>query len=305
MIRAVSFLLAALLLVACGSNPQMTGESENMQQAPLVLTSVGPIHSMTSALLEHTGIEVMNAPERARSLGSQPTWFRTQGDTFHEQFKRADAVVTMENLWHEDPLYVAAREQNIRVVEIDATLPFSSQATGISVVNSAADGFALPFFWLSPANVIRSLKIISMDLQRLYPAQAEQIRSNEQAINAALLQAKTLAESQLLQVADPFVYALADEFDYLTNEFGIFVDGYFIKQDLDWTEKDLAALTQHLQNWDIPVVIHKWEPSDAIQKAIADGGAQLVVLDTYEAASVPVQELATGNINKLLAALAE
>lgn len=302
--RPLLLIPVLFLLAACGSNPAMQSEPI-AESTPLVLTSVAPIYSMTAALLADTPVEVQNVPERARSMGSQPTWFRTQGETFEAQFEQADAVVSMDHLWHQDPLYVATRERNVRVVQIDATLPFSSQATGVSVVNSGADGFALPMFWLSPANVIRSTKLIATDLQRLYPEQAEQIRANEQAITSALLAEKARGEAQLLQVADPFVYALADEFDYVTNEFGIFVDGYFIKQDLDWTEEDLANLSQHLQDWDIPVVIHKWEPSDAIKQAIADGGAELVILDTYETASTSLQDLSMGNINKLLAALAE
>lgn len=301
-LRQVLLVLLTALVAACASQSG-TLDSDDGQPTGLVLTSTGPLYSMTAALLENTDVEVLNVPERARGLGSQPTWFRTQGQTAQDLFERADVVVTMDHLWHEDPLYISVREQNIRVIQIDATLPFSSEATGVSVVNSGADGYTLPMYWLSPANLIRSLKIISLDLQRIFPEQAEQILAREQSITARLVNAKSSAEARLLQVVDPFVYALADEFDYLTNEYGIFVDGYFIKQDLDWTEQDLANLTQHLQDWDIPVVIHKWEPSEAIQQAVADGGAQLVVLDTFETYTGPLGELATGNINKLLEAL--
>jgi hypothetical protein len=39
-------------------------------------------------------------------------------------------------------------------------------------------------------------------------------------------------------------------------------------------------LTKHLRDAHIKVVLHKWMPSDAIQKAIRDAGARLVVLET-------------------------
>jgi hypothetical protein len=52
------------------------------------------------------------------------------------------------------------------------------------------------------------------------------------------------------------------------------------------------------------VVIHKWEPSGEISKAVSDAGATLVVLDTLET----TEDFKGGlqqNLDKLLTALQE
>lgn len=295
------FIGALILLASCVDEQAPEQEIEQLDENNIVLTSVGPIYSITSALLEGTSIVAINLPERARSLSAQPTWFAKQSEPFYEDFQKATTVVSMGNLWHLDSLYLTVREQNISVVNIDATLPYSSQLTGVSVVNSPSTGEVSPYFWLSPANIIRSAKIVSNDLVRLFPDDADQIRNNEQQLSSDLLAAKRDFELALANT-DAYVYALADEFAYLTTEFGIFVEDYFVKQDINWTEEDLQNLTSILKESAVPVVIHKWEPSDEIQAAIAAAGSQLVVLDTFETSTADVMELATANLEKITSA---
>lgn len=298
-----SVLLTTLLLLASDVNAQLGGqEATTIASEGTVLTSVGPIYSITHALVEGTGVEVLNMPERARSMAAQPTWLAKQSEPFYETFAEATAVVSMGNLWKYDSFYLTVREQNIHVVNIDATLPYSSQLTGVSVVNSPSNGEASPYFWLSPANIIRSVKIISNDLARLFPESAAVIRSNEQQISAELLAQKRDFEVALVST-DPYIYALADEFSYLTTEYGIYVEDYFVKQDIHWTEEDLAQLTASLKDNGIPIVIHKWEPSDAIQAAIEAGGSTLIVLNTFETSTADLNTIATENLIKLIAAL--
>ena len=297
-------LLFALALSACGGStePTITVDERPLVQDNLVLTSVGPIYSLTKALLEDTSVEVKNLPESARSLAAQPTWFSRQSEPFYEDFTKANAVITLGNIWPQDPLYLSVREQNISVVNIDATLPFSSQLTGISLIQRQSSDAISPYFWTSLANLIRSAKIVSADLARLFPNEAEQIRANEQDLSNELLAAKVSFEQKLTE-QDLFFYALADEFSYLTNEFGIFVADYFIKQDIDWTPDDRSALTANLKSLGQPIVIHKWEASEEIQQAILDAGSRLIILDTYETSTEDILSIATANLDKILSAL--
>ena len=163
-------LLLAFGLSACSGiykASEITGTTEATPITEgLVLTSVGPIYSLTKELVEGTSIVVKNMPESARSLAAQPTWFARQSEPFYQDFAKANAVVTIGNIWAQDPLYLSVREQNISVVNIDATLPFSSQLTGISVIQKQASSDISPYFWISPANLIRSAKIVSADLAR-------------------------------------------------------------------------------------------------------------------------------------------
>ena len=120
-------------------------------------------------------------------------------------------------------------------------------------------------------------------------------------------------QGRLLESEQDTVYALTGDFVYLTNDLGLFVDGYFIKQDLDWTPNDFVAFTSHLIERDIHVVIHKWEPSEEIQAAIAAADAQLVVLETGNQGRLEddvlavdgLQQILLSNLEKLTAALSQ
>jgi ABC-type Zn uptake system ZnuABC Zn-binding protein ZnuA len=96
------------------------------------------------------------------------------------------------------------------------------------------------------------------------------------------------------------VFALTGDFVYLTNDMGLFVDGYFIKQDVRWTDADLAALTKHLREHDIKIVLHEWEPSEAIQNAVRAAGAKLVVLDGGDPGVVVDRALVKDGLQQIL-----
>jgi hypothetical protein len=96
------------------------------------------------------------------------------------------------------------------------------------------------------------------------------------------------------------VFALTGDFVYLTNDLGLFGDGYFVKQDVRWTAEDRAALTAHLRDRGIKVVIHKWQPSEAIQDAVRAGGARLVVLEAGDPGIVRDGALASDGLQQIL-----
>ncbi len=78
------------------------------------------------------------------------------------------------------------------------------------------------------------------------------------------------------------VFSLTDVFPYLTNDLNIHVRGYFLKDDFYWTKEDLVNLKMRLQQDNIKVVIHKWEPKAEIGRATNEAGARLVVLDSMD-----------------------
>ena len=59
-------------------------------------------------------------------------------------------------------------------------------------------------------------------------------------------------------------------------------------------------LTKHLRDNAIKVVIHKWQPSEAIQNAIRAGGAKLVVLDAGDPGVVVERALAKDGLQQIL-----
>ncbi len=287
----------ALGLAAC-----MTATAQDTAQRSLVLTAMAPVYALTLPLLANTRVDLQLLPDAPRTMQSQVTIFTRQAERYADTFAKADAVIGIGRLWTGDPIYTTARSFNIRIVNIDASKPWSHELDGVAVAESPATHTVSPYFWLSPSNVIRVLDIIGSDLQQLYPQDAATIKTNMEREKAGYLQLKSDFEQRFIAVDDPFVYALADDFVYLTSDLGLFVDDYFVKQDIDWTADDYTTLTSALQSSGVKVVIHKWEPTKAILKAITDAGATLVVLDTLET-TADFKGGLQQNLDKLIAAL--
>src|SRR5690606_31385542 len=124
-------------------------------------------------------------------------------------------------------------------------------------------------YWLSPANAARSADIVARDLMRLAPPEdLERIEENLKRVRGGLVDLKREYELKLAALDDVTVFALAPEFVYLLADMGLFVDGAFFKQDIDWTDEDLEAVEAYLRTHAIPVAIHKWEPEARIAAAV-------------------------------------
>ena len=291
---------ALVLAAALPVVPALPARAED-DSGVLVLTSLPATYSIASALAQGTRIQVANVPEAGRPMNALDRYLEKPGEDDTALLRRADAVVTIGKLWREDPLYTAARAYNIRVVNIDATEPYSRTMPGIALTRepggqapwqkagtggaagavAQADGASL-HFWLGPSNGARSAEIVAHDLARLSPADAERIGRNLADYRGRLLQLKQSYEAKLAELENVTVFALSGDFAYLTTDLGLFVEGYFIRQDIEWTPADLEAFRKHLMARDIRVVIHEWEPSEAIRQAITAAGAKLVVLRSGE-----------------------
>lgn len=298
LVPAGALLLLAVFTLAqqIGSQPVFAQETDT-EGTSLVLTALPVTYSLATALLQNTPVAVENLPARGRRLNGLPNYFSSSAERLQSTFEAATAVVTIGKLWSGDPLYTAARQANIHIVEIDATQPWSTSMEGIAVAQqpqqlapwgeagNAEEGDSI-WFWLSLTNAVRSTDIIARDLQRLFPNSAATIQTNQLALRNQLLSMLREYELRLASASDITVFSLAPELVYLTNELGLFVDGSFFKQDIDWTEVDAQAFENYLRDNRIPVVLHKWEPDDLIKNAITAGGAELVVLETLDAGIV-------------------
>jgi len=272
-------------------------QETDTEETSLVLTALPVTYSLTTALLQNTPVTVENLPARGRRLNGLSNYFSSSAERLQSTFLNATAVVTIGKLWSGDPLYTAARQANIRIVEIDATQPWSNSMEGIAVAvqpqqlapwseGSNTEAGDSIWFWLSLTNAVRSTDIIARDLQRLFPDSAETIQINQLSLRNELLSMLREYELRLASASDITVFSLAPELVYLTNELGLFVDGSFFVQDIDWTEADAQAFENYLRDNRIPVVLHKWEPDELIKNAIAAAGARLVVLETLDAGIV-------------------
>ncbi|WP_237140354.1 metal ABC transporter solute-binding protein, Zn/Mn family [Pseudomonas orientalis] len=316
MTRFNSFVRPCLVLLALLAGVAPSAFAQVDQQR--VLVALPAVYALTSALGEGTHIEVVRVPlDAATPMESQANALSRLDPAV---FQNAVAVVTLSSLWRADPLYATARRHNLRIVEIDASHSWDGLKPGVAVTRVPANDVPWagarnaeagpsPYAWLSPINAMRMSALIAADLARLSPSDAPRITRNLAALDGRIRQLKADYGDRLLKVPDLRVLSLSSEPVYLLGEFGVYVDGWFVRQDIDWTDADRSALSRYLRERDIRVVVHKWAPDAGIVKAIEDGGARLLILDignpgllantasSYEA-------LLSSNLDALLAAFA-
>ncbi len=280
------------------------------ESGPVVLTGIQATYSIATALTAGTPIRVQNVPADGREMSVQKDYISRRVEALSKQFAAASAVITVTNAIPGDPLYRYAREANIRIVDIDAALPWSLDRPGVALADSPASnvpwgkdpdpasGIA-PYFWLSVSNTIRMSDLIANDLEQLFPESAAAIARNLDGFKRGMLKLRGDYQDKLMDAGGD-VFALAGDFVYLTNDMGLLVDGYFIKQDVRWTKADLEGLTKHLRDHHVAVVLHKWLPSDAIQNAVKAAGARIVVLDTGDPGIVNGDSLAADGLQQIL-----
>ena len=304
-LKHIGILSGAIAAVALGQSARAADAAQ-----PLVLTGTGATYSLTVALTAGTPIQVQNVPADGRQLALQKDYIERRTETLKPTFAAATAVVTLTNALPGDPLYRFARDANIRIVDIEAGLPWSLDAPGVALADAPssnvewggdhAETVVAPYFWLSVSNSIRMSDNIAADLEALFPDSAKAIGANLEKLKRSLLDMRGEYQDKIVASGADVVFALTGDFVYLTNDMGMFVDGYFIKQDVHWTAADLAALTKHLREHDIKIVLHEWEPSEAIKNAISAAGAKLVVLDGGDPGVVVDRALAKDGLQQLL-----
>jgi ABC-type Zn uptake system ZnuABC Zn-binding protein ZnuA len=156
------------------------------------------------------------------------------------------------------------------------------------------------YFWLSASNVARAADIVGQDLMRLAPADAPKIAANLAKYEREVLDIKREYEAKLAALPDVTVYGLGSGLVYLLTDMSIFVDGYFLKQDINWTPDDVSSFSRYLKEHGIKVVVHQWDPSEAIKGAITSAGAKLVVLDLGDGGIVESGHLVPDGYSRLL-----
>lgn len=275
----------------------------------VVLTSLQATYSIASELAKGTQIHIVNVPAQGSVMESQAHALSRVAD---DMYAKADAVITVGKLWRDDPLYPAARARKLGIVNIDASFPWTSGEPGVSVIrkpvndvpwsprDDAFDPGLSRFVWMSPTNAIRMAELIAADFARLSPEDAQRIRTNQLAFGDTLRKLKAEYGAKYARLPDPRVFSLADEFVYLFGDLGVFVDGWFIKQDVNWTDADYTALTAYLREHQVRCVVHKWLPDEKIQAAIRKAHARLVVLDAGDPGPVTDNALSPTGYQALL-----
>lgn len=260
-------------------------------QAQVLLAGHPVTAGLAQALVRGTPVTVEVAVPAAIPMTRQYSFLTGRGAaTLAEAAGRADAVLTLHSAWAGDPLYPLARRANIRLVEIDAARPVDGALPGIATRDGA------PFPWLGIANAGRMADIVAADVRRLYPDQRGTIDSNLAGLKAALLDLSSKSARDVARLPDAAVAALSDRFTLLAADLGLEVARTWTFDDRDWTPERLAELTATLKAEGIRVALHHRQPAPAIARAVADGGARLVVLDSLESGLPVAVDAALGRM---------
>ena len=123
------------------------------------ITGIQATYSLALALTAGTPIQVQNVPADGRQMSVQKDYIARRMDALAKQFSAATAVITLTNAVPTDPLYRFAREANVRIVDIDAAVPWSLNMPGVALADTpasnaawghdpdAAESATAPYFW--------------------------------------------------------------------------------------------------------------------------------------------------------------
>lgn len=246
--------------------------------ATQVLTTLPVTHSLATALLDGTSVQLKRAAPANLPASRQPSYFSSRGgESLANAAQQADAVIGVRSIWRDDPLYPMARRSNIRIVEIDAARPVDGALPGIAVTGDDAYG-AYP--WLNPTNLGRMADVVANDLERLSPADKAKIQGNLAGLKRQLLELTASSQTQLAEVDNLTVVSLSERLGYLASGLNLDVVDQALPAEGKWDAAALKALGENLKSQDVALVLDHRQPEPAVAEVIKAAGARLVVVDS-------------------------
>jgi ABC-type Zn uptake system ZnuABC Zn-binding protein ZnuA len=278
---------AALFLMLAGCSA--VGAGGTGAQGGLVLTTFQPTYSFAWHVAEGSPtLRVVNLAPPSKGPHEFSLDDAETGAGCRDLVRRAAAVVSLRSLPVApamDRVYPWCRNENIRIVEIDPAvtwdpgrprLPLVADPEDSQLPVKAGEGERPPnpHVWLSLSHAVRMVDRIAEDFARLDPDHAELYGRNAERYQKALRALKAEFDARL-SGADP-VAALTEAFPYLTADFGISVADYLLAE---MTPEQAAA---RIRRAGVRVVLAEEAPEPALERAVKDAGARIVVLRTLE-----------------------
>jgi ABC-type Zn uptake system ZnuABC Zn-binding protein ZnuA len=125
-------------------------------------------------------------------------------------------------------------------------------------------------------------ELIAADLKRLSPGHRNKIEENLDRLKRELLTLKARYEMDLIDAGAFSVIAFSSDFVYLTDDFAIDVEAYFLKEGYFWDDADAKALKKTIEESGVYVAVTGFKPNKKVSDALEDAGVTLVVLDTMD-----------------------
>ncbi|AXM95194.1 metal ABC transporter solute-binding protein, Zn/Mn family [Pseudomonas plecoglossicida] len=259
------------LALTLASLPSLAGATQ-------VLTTLPVTHSLATALLAGTSVQLTRAAPANLPASRQPAYFSSRGGaSLAKAAQQADAVIGVRSIWRDDPLYPMARRSNIRIVEIDAARPVDGALPGIAV--SGDDAYAA-YPWLNPSNLGRMADVLANDLERLAPVDQARIQGNLAGLKRQLLALTADSQTKLAQVDNLSVVSLSERLGYLASGLNLDVVQQPLPAEGKWDEAALKALGDNLKEQDVALVLDHRQPEAAVVEVIKASGAKLLVVES-------------------------
>lgn len=274
-IRSLIQSVCAVAIIVSGSSYSHSAKAED------ILTATPVTYMLASELTHETGITTKYLPPKRYGVSRLPNWFASKGDIVtQEASKNAQAVITLGAVWPQDPLYIYARQGNIKVVEIDASQAISPQGQGIAALR-LDDGSVSMYSWLNPTNLSRMAAIVSDDLQRLWPNKAQQIEKNQQQLMGNVRKLINAQQQVLMDAEIDSVVLLSTELEDFASGNQLFVVDRLTKPELEWTDADkqklAALLTEDKTLW-----LLSTKKLTSSQQALLPEGTSVLVVDSVD-----------------------
>ena len=246
-----------------------------------ILTATPVTYMLASELTQNTGITTTFLPPKRYGVTRLPNWFASKGDVVTKQAsKKAQAVITLGAIWPQDPLYVYARQGNIKIVEIDASQAISPRAQGVAALR-LDDGSTSLYSWLNPTNLSRMAAIVSEDLQRLWPEKSQQIEKNQQQLMRDVRQLINNQQQVLMEAGVDSVVLLSSELEDFASGNQLFVVDRLTTPELEWTDKDKQNLRELVAE-DNTLWLLSTKKLTASQRALLPKEVNVMVIDSVD-----------------------
>ncbi|WP_394167303.1 ABC transporter substrate-binding protein [Photobacterium piscicola] len=274
-IRSLIQSVCAVAIIVSGSSYSHSAKAED------ILTATPVTYMLASELTHETGITTKYLPPKRYGVSRLPNWFASKGDVVtQEASKNAQAVITLGAVWPQDPLYIYARQGNIKVVEIDASQAISPQGQGIAALR-LDDGSVSMYSWLNPTNLSRMAAIVSDDLQRLWPNKAQQIEKNQQQLMGNVRKLINAQQQVLMDAEIDSVVLLSTELEDFASGNQLFVVDRLTKPELEWTDADKQKLAALLAE-DKTLWLLSTKKLTSSQQALLPEGTSVLVVDSVD-----------------------
>lgn len=240
----------------------------------IVITSIQPLYSLVSCLVEGTNIEVYTP------FGSDVSMSISRESIRDEEFnleiaKKAQAVVDISKIWTEDSIYGKAREYNINIIEIDASYSYDDKLPTL-FFNEYSNGKINPFVWTGSKNLVKMANIVTRDLVRIYPKYKDKIEKNAVIFTKRVVEEEKEANEKLLMAGANEVISLSENLQYFLNDLNIYAEYIDYSSINENNAKDIIK-EKNIKT----IVSDRWLKKKVI-KAIEEAGGKFVIINTLD-----------------------